>query len=94
MSVELVKRKWVYVQPPKDYEMGPCPCGNFDLQWSEFQGHLWCEKCQKDFIPENAGIFDGPILAQVAQLCGMSFDRFNLETQQVERFEDYIEKKE
>jgi len=81
------KRKWVYVQRPGSYEIAGCKCGNADPDWSEFEKHLWCPACQIDFIPEHGGVFDGPIPVAAAQLLGMSFDRFNLETQQIEPFE-------
>lgn len=57
-----------------------------DTQWSEYEKHVWCEKCQKDFIPEHNGIFDGPIIIETCFLLGISFDRLNLETSKVERF--------
>ena len=83
----LVKRTWCYLQPPKQYDMAPCACGNHDTQWSEYEHHLWCEKCQIDFIPEHAGIFEGPIPVGCAAMFGISFDRLNLETNTVERFD-------
>lgn len=84
-TLEKPKRRWVYVQQPHDYEMSPCSCGNTDTQWSEYQKHLWCAKCEKDFIPESAGIFDGPIGWGMAELMGISFARVNLETSQLEK---------
>ena len=72
--------------PPKTYEMSECLCGNHETQWSEFEKHLWCEVCQKDFIPECAGIFDGPIPLNLCKMMGISFDKFNLETQKIEPF--------
>ncbi len=79
-------RTWVYVMPPKAYEMAGCSCGNQDTQWSEFEHHLWCEKCQRDFIPEHNGILDGPIPARLAEMMGIRFDRVIIETGEVERF--------
>lgn len=78
------KRKWVYLQQPKVHEMASCFCGNEDTQWSEYAKHLWCDKCQKDFIPSHGGIFDGPIAFNTARILGITFDRFNLESNQVE----------
>jgi len=67
--------------------MAGCPkCGNEETQWSEFEKHLWCEKCQVDFIPKHAGIFDGPILVRVCELLGIYFDRVNIITGLFERF--------
>jgi len=86
VSEALEKRTWVYVQRPAEYEIAGCDCGNLDPDWSEYKGHLWCEKCQKDFKPSHNGIFDGPICVQATLHLGMSFDRFNLETKQIERF--------
>lgn len=73
--VEKVKRTWVYIMAPSAYAIAPCSCGNKDTQWSEYEGHLWCEKCQKDFVPEHNGIFDGPIPTSAAALMGISFAR-------------------
>lgn len=87
MTEPLQKRTWCYVQAPCLYEMAPCACGNHDTQWSEYQGHLWCERCQIDFKPSHNGIFDGPIPVAISAMLGISFDRFNLETRQVEKFE-------
>lgn len=83
------KRKWVYTQPPKTYEMSPCSCGNEDIEWSEYEKYLWCSKCEKDFIPEHIGIFDGPILLQVANLCGIRFDRWMIEEGKIVTQEEY-----
>lgn len=84
---ELEKRTWHYLQQPSSFEIAPCACGNADTQWSEFKGRLWCDRCAVDFIPAHNGVFDGPIPVHVCGLLGISFDRFNMETQQVERFE-------
>jgi len=83
---ERERRTWCYVQRPAVYEMAPCACGNSDTQWSEFAKHLWCDKCQIDFVPEHNGIFDGPILLYTCALMGISFDRINLATGAVEPF--------
>jgi hypothetical protein len=81
MPEEKVKRKAVYVQRPRDYEMSSCPqCGNEDPDWSEYQKHLWCEHCQIDFIPKCAGIFDGPIPVEGAKLMGIDLRMIDLET--------------
>ena len=69
------------------YEIAPCDCGNEDTQWSEFESHLWCGKCQKDFIPAHNGIFDGPIPAHLATMMGTRFDRVILATEKLDRFD-------
>lgn len=81
------KRIWCYVQPPAAYEIPPCASCGAEAQWSEYEGHLWCDHCQKDFIPAHGGVFEGPIPAQAAALLGVSFDRIILDTQQIERFD-------
>ncbi|MBU2772434.1 hypothetical protein HMI48_00385 [Acidithiobacillus ferrooxidans] len=81
------RRTWVYCQSPKIYEIAPCDCGNEDTQWSEFEHHLWCEKCQKDFVPAHNGIFDGPIPARAAAMLGVRFDRVILATEKLDRFD-------
>lgn len=85
--MKLKKRKWVYVQSPKQYGIALHGCGHLDPAWSEYAKHLWCPQCQIDFIPEHGGIFDGPIPIHTARLMGICFDRFNLETEQIEKFE-------
>lgn len=90
MLVQYNRRTWVYCMPPKAYEMAGCSCGNQDTQWSEFENHLWCETCQKDFVPEHNGIFDGPIPAHLAEMIGIRFDRVTIETGEVERFSTEI----
>lgn len=77
------RRRWVYVMRPNEYDVAGCPCGNVDPDWSEFAGHLWCQKCQKDFIPEHNGVFDGPIPINAAALMGLNFAQFNIKTGKV-----------
>jgi hypothetical protein len=81
---DLQKRTHVYVQRPKEYEIAGCECGNQDPDWSEFQGHLWCAECKKDFIPAHGGIFDGPIPVNAAAMLGIDLRRLNLETGEIE----------
>lgn len=90
----LIKREWVFLEKPKSYAIAGCFCGNEDTQWSEFQNHLWCDKCQKDFIPEHNGILDGPILMETSQLMGINFSRLILNKNKVEVLDkefNYIE---
>jgi len=84
---KLEKRTWVYVQRPREYEIAFHGCGHTDPDWSEYKDHLWCPECGVDFIPEYWGIFDGPIPVNISRALGICFDRFNLETQQIEPFE-------
>jgi hypothetical protein len=83
---DLEKRTWVYVMRPHEYEISGCECGNADPDWSEFRAHLWCSKCEKDFLPASNGIFDGPIPVNTVQLMGINLDRFDFETQLVDKF--------
>ncbi len=86
-DLDLKKRTWIYVQRPAVYEMSGCPtCGNADPEWSEYEHHLWCATCEVDFIPTDVGIFGGPVPVNGARLMGIVFDKFNLETQQIEEF--------
>lgn len=71
---------------PEDYGIPGCPCGNV-AQYSEYVDKLWCSKCCCDFTPEHWGIFDGPIPVNITRLLGISFDRINLETNEIEPFE-------
>jgi hypothetical protein len=86
-AAEPPKRTWHYLSPPSRFEIAPCACGNHATQWSEFAKHLWCDSCNHDFVPEHNGVFDGPIPINAAIMLGMSFDRMNLETGCVERYD-------
>jgi hypothetical protein len=86
-SAPLPKRTWVYLLSPNQFQMAGCPCGNEHPNWSEFENHLWCDYCQKDFIPQHNGIFDGPIPIHTAGLLGIHFNRVNLLTNKFEVFD-------
>lgn len=77
------KRTWVFIQSPRDYEIAPCSCGNQETQWSEYEKHIWCAKCEIDFIPEHNGIFDGPIMINTAQMLGLHFTKVDLLTNDI-----------
>jgi hypothetical protein len=77
-------RTSAYLSPPKAFDVAPCDCGNHETQWSEYEGHLWCAKCEKDFVPAHNGVFDGPVLLRTAAAMGVRFDRYLLPTMEVE----------
>lgn len=81
---ELEKRTHVYVLRPREYEISGCPCGNDDPEWSEYLHHLWCAKCEKDFLPAQDGVFGGPIPINGAHLMGLCFAQLNLKTCEIE----------
>ncbi len=84
------KRTWCYIQQPAKHEMAPCSCGNVKTQWSEYKDHLWCAICEKDFIPDHDGIFGQPIPINAARMLGLSFDKFNIEMEQVEVLDEFV----
>jgi hypothetical protein len=67
--------------------MAPCDCGNHETQWSEFTKHLWCARCEEDFIPAHAGMFDGPIPVKLCSMMGIVFDRVIIATGELDRFD-------
>jgi hypothetical protein len=56
-----------------------------NIEWSEYEHKIWCYDCEID-TEGFKGIFDGPIPLQASRLLGITFDRINLETKQIERF--------
>ena len=81
---DLEKRTDVYCERPYKFEMSGCPdCGNDDCDWSEFKHHLWCQKCNKDFIPASSGIFDGPVCVAACELIGIYFDTIDIATGEI-----------
>ncbi len=91
MSTELKRRTHSYILSPGSFGISGCTCGNGETQWSEFEQHLWCDKCEKDFIPEQGGVFDGPISVDVCACLGIVFDRISLETGEIEIFDPKVE---
>ena len=83
-----VKRVWCYVGKPSMYELPGCTCGNPHVVWSEYVDHLWCPNCKVDFIPMTKGLFDGPIGIEVCRLLGITFDRYEIATGRVVKFDD------
>jgi hypothetical protein len=83
----LRRRTWSYVQEPAHFEMAACICGNYQTHWSEFEDHLWCDECKKDFKPSHNGILNNPIPFAVATLMGVSFDRVNHKSMEIEQFD-------
>lgn len=87
-----VKRTHCYVQNPIMYDIN-CPiCGGSKVDWSEFEGHIWCYECEKDIYIDlyHSGIFSGPIPTGLANSLGVSFDRINIETKEILDFDTNI----
>ena len=78
------KREWIYVQKPAQYEItcDKCECSN--IEWSEFEGMIWCYDCEVD-TKGTGGVFSGPIPFGAAGLLGLSFDRIILETKEYQK---------
>lgn len=79
------KRTWHYVMEPQVFEMHCDKCEQDNITWSEFEHKIWCYDCKID-TEGFPGIFGGPIPMQISGLIGISFDRFNMETKKVDKF--------
>lgn len=80
------KRKEHFVQKPQVYGIRCDVCGSDNLDWSEYEGLIWCYNCEID-TKGTAGIFDGPIPINLCKMMGISFDKFNLETKEIIPFQ-------
>jgi hypothetical protein len=88
MSVAPIKRTHCYIQQPWIYSIAGCLVDeSHKITWSEYEGLLWCFDCGFYFVPMHWGIFDGPIPVGVSGLLGISFDRINLATNEVVKFD-------
>lgn len=81
------KRQWTYILKPAEYEIACDKCGKLNVMWSEYEGKIWCYECEID-TKGNGGIFMGPIPRKLCDMLGISFDRLNVETGKVVKFED------
>jgi len=84
--LELPKRKTCLVQYPQEYCIKCDICGGENLHWSEWEYLVWCYDCEVD-TKGTGGIFDGPIPIGTASLLGICFDRVNIETSEVIKFD-------
>jgi len=76
------KRTWCYIEKPNIFCI-KCPiCNSENLAWSEYEHHIWCYNCEKDYNNYES-IFDGPIPINTAIILGLNFDRYNIETKKL-----------
>ena len=73
------KRKWIYIMKPQKYEISCDICEGSNIEWSEYDGMIWCYDCEKD-TKGIEGIFGGPIPVNALSLFGLSLDRIDLKT--------------
>jgi hypothetical protein len=71
------KRQWCYSQNPKVYCIKCDKCDGDNIQWSEFEGKIWCYDCEID-TKGTGGIFDGPISKGICEMMGIHFDKIDL----------------
>ena len=84
--MEKVKRIWCYIQKPFEWGI-VCPnCGGENIDWSEFEGCIWCYDCEKD-IDNYDNPLSGPVPVGVARMVGIYLDQINLETGEIKKIE-------
>jgi len=71
------KRTWIYIQNPKMYEIKCDKCNGTNIDWSEFESHIWCYDCKID-TKGTGGIFDGPVPIKACAVLGMCLDRYDM----------------
>lgn len=72
------KRTECYVCNPVYLEL-VCPkCNGTNIEWSEFEQHIWCNNCKDDIEYEKGGA--GPIPIKTAVLLGIDYRKYNIET--------------
>lgn len=86
MGEDLEKRTWHYIDEPWAFDMHCDKCEGKNITWSEYAHKIWCYDCEID-TPGFDGIFGGPIGIETSHLLGTSFDRINMETGKIERFQ-------
>lgn len=68
--------------PAAHYEIRCDVCHKSNIDWSEYEGLIWCYDCETDTKGEG-GVFDGPISLRVGEMIGLSFDRIDLATGEI-----------
>ncbi len=92
------KREWIYVHHPVKYDIRCDKCWNGSLEegggthidWSEYEGMIWCYDCKID-TGGYQGIFDGPIPLHGMELMGISLNRLYLKSGKI--FKPVVTKK-
>lgn len=87
------KRTWHYLFPPQAFDMRCDKCWNNDLDsntglnitWSEWEHLIWCFDCEID-TEGFKGIFGGPVPINASYMLGLTFDRWNMEINEVELY--------
>ncbi len=87
MGEDLKKRTWHYLMRPSHFSMCCDKCEGSNIDWSEWEGMIWCHDCQID-TKGFEGIFGSPIGLGVCRLLGISFDRWNMADQRIEYFQE------
>jgi len=80
-----VLRTHHWIMKPSSYGMA-CPLEhNHKITWSEYESHIWCYHCSRDWYVtiNNAGVFSGPIPITLAAILGIRFERVEISTQKV-----------
>jgi len=80
---ELKKRTWHYIMKPYEYSMCCDKCNGTNIEWSEYDGMIWCYDCKID-TKGFGEIFDGPIGFGVCELLGISFNRWDIANERIE----------
>ena len=88
MPQELKKRIWHYIQKPTNYEILCDRCKGRNIEWSEFEGHIWCYDCEVD-TKGTQGIFDGIISIGVCKALGISLDIYDMEKKKIVPFDEW-----
>jgi len=85
-----ILRTHIYVLKPLQYEIVCLLCGGGNIEWSEFESHIWCYDCNLDvFIPQSySGIFGGPIPFEVSKMLGLNFDRIGVNGNNFLKYKD------
>jgi hypothetical protein len=86
---KLKKRKLCWIHQPAEFEILCEKCEKNDqLEWSEFESHVWCRRCKIDSCNGFGGIFSGPIPVEAVKLImgDDAFSKFDIKTGRIYEF--------
>lgn len=71
------KRTECYICNPIYFDLSCAKCGGDNIEWSEYEKHIWCYDCEEDIEYEPCAVI---VPTELAYILGIDYRRYNIET--------------